>query len=154
MLTAGLLCFSDAAMAQSATPVPQAGQQQSASEITDAEIKQFIDANKRLMVIQQDAEKTMLAILQEEKLDVEKFNKLAVAQQQQKLDETVATPEELAAFKKAADRMMALQPDMQKNAEAAIQKDGMKIERYEQIMLTYQKDAALQEKIDKMMTEQ
>lgn len=154
MLTVGLLSFSEAASAQATPPAtPQTGQQ-TKSDITDAELKQFIDANKRLMVIQQEGEKAMLAILQEEKLDVEKFNALAVAQQQQKLEESGATPEDLAAFKKAADRMMALQPDMQKNAEAAILKDGMKIERYEQIMLAYQQDPAFQQKVDKLMAVQ
>ncbi len=152
MLTVGLLSFSETALAQATPPIPQTGQQEAKSNFTDAELNQFIEANKRLMVIQQEGEKVMLNILQEEKIDIEKFNAMAMAQQQQK--ELAATAEEKAAFKKAVDRMMVLQPDMQKKAEAAILKDGMKIEIYEQIMRAYQQNPAVQEKINKLMTEQ
>lgn len=152
MLTVGLLSFSETTLAQATPPTPQTGQQQTKSDFSDAELKQFIEANKRLMVIQQEGEKVMLNILQEEKLDMEKFNAMAMAQQQQ--TEVAATAEEKAAFKKAADRMMTLQPDMQKKAETAILKDGMKLELYEQIMLAYQQNPAVQEKVNKMMVDQ
>lgn len=154
MLTVGLLGISEGTFAQATPPTQQATPQQTKSDFTDAELKQFIDANARLMTIQQEGEKTMLGILEEEKLTVEKFNTMAVAHQQQKLMEVGATAEELAAFNKAAERLMKLQPDMQKNAEAAIVKDGMKIERYEQIMLAYQQNPTVQEKVNKMMAGQ
>lgn len=153
MLTVGLLSFSNTTFAQTTPPTPQTGQQQAKADFTDAELKQFIEANTRLMTIQQEGEKVMLSILAEEKLSIEKFNTMVVAHQQQKLNEVEATPEELLAFNKAAERIMELQPDMQKNAEEAIVKDGMKVERYEQIMLAYQQDPSVQEKVDKMMVD-
>lgn len=152
ILTVGFLGFSDAALAQ-VTP-PPAQQKQVKTDFTDKELKQFIDANNRLMSVQQASEKTMLSILDEEKISIEKFNTMAVAHQQQKLNEVGATVEELAAFNRAAGRMMELQPEMQKEAETAIAKDGMKLELYEQIMLAYQQDPAVQEKINKMMMDQ
>jgi hypothetical protein len=151
MLTIGLFSFSTVTIAQVSPPQQQ---QQTKTNFSDTELKQFIDANKRLMVIQQEGEKAMLSILQEEKLDIDTFNKMAMAHQQQKLNETGATAEEMASFNKAAERMMALQPDMQKKAEAAILKDGMKIELYEQIMLAYQQNPATQEKVNKLMSNQ
>lgn len=154
MLTVGFLSFSGTAFAQATPPTPQTGQQQAKADFTDAELKQFIDANTRLMTIQQESEKAMLAILDEEKLGIEKFNTMAVAHQQQKLAEVGATAEELSAFNKAAGRIMELQPGMQKTAEEAIAKDGMKVERYEQIMLAYQQNPTIQEKINKMMADQ
>lgn len=153
MLTVSLLSFSDTALAQAAQQKPQAGQQKK-SDFTDAELKQFVNANARLMTIQQESEKAMMSILAEEKISIEKFNTMAVAHQQQKLNEVGATPEEMAAFNKAAGRMMELQPAMMKSAEEAIAKDGMKVERYEQIMLAYQQDPAVQEKVNKMMAGQ
>ncbi|MFD2999693.1 DUF4168 domain-containing protein [Pontibacter toksunensis] len=136
---------------QATTPPAQQGVQQNFS---DADLKQFADASNRLMAVQQEGEKTMLGILQEEKLSIDKFNEMAQAHQQQKLAEVSATPEEMAAFNKAAQRMMEMQPAMQKEVETAIQKDGMTLQKYEQIMMAYRQDPALQERINKMMGQQ
>ncbi|GHA63492.1 DUF4168 domain-containing protein [Pontibacter akesuensis] len=137
--------------AQQATAPAQQGQQQN---FTEAELKQFANANSRLMVIQQEGEKTMMGILEEEKLSIDKFNQMAQAHQQQKLAEVGATPEEMAAFNKAAQRMMELQPAMQKQVETAIQKDGMTLDKYEQIMIAYRQDQALQQRVQKLMEQQ
>ncbi|GAB3194402.1 N-acetylglucosamine kinase-like BadF-type ATPase [Pontibacter aydingkolensis] len=137
------------------TQSPQMQQQtQQSGNFSDGDLKQFADASSRLMVIQQNGEQKMLKILEEEKLSVDKFNEMAQAHQQQKLSEVGATVEETAAFNKAAQRMMELQPEMQKEVETAIQKDGMTLEKYEQIMIAYRQDPALQEKINKLMTQE
>ncbi|MBC5994956.1 DUF4168 domain-containing protein [Pontibacter cellulosilyticus] len=130
------------------TPVQQPAQ---TGSFTDAELKQFVDASGRLMEIQKNSEQKMMKILEEEKLSVNKFNEMAQAHQQQKLAEVKATPEETAAFNKAAQRMMEMQPEMQKEVETAIQKDGMTLEKYEQIMVAYRQDPVVQEKINKLM---
>ncbi|MHC2991984.1 hypothetical protein OB13_10430 [Pontibacter sp. HJ8] len=154
-LVLGAVSFSGAAVAQQKNPpkqkaTPPAAQQQPQA-ISDADLQQFVDASSRLMELQKANEQTMLTILQEEKLSVEKFNELAQAQQQQKLETATATAEEKAAFNKAIGRMMEMQPTIEQDMRQAIQKDGMTMERYEQIMLAYQQDTAIQAKIQKMM---
>lgn len=157
ILVLGACAVTDTAMAQqkakqktqTETQAPPPAQQ--STGFTDGDIKQFADASSRLMVIQKNSEQKMMKILEEEKLSVDKFNEMAQAHQQQKLAEVSATPEETAAFNKAAQRMMELQPDLQKEVETAIQKDGMTLEKYEQIMIAYRQDPALQEKINKLM---
>ncbi|NDK56458.1 DUF4168 domain-containing protein [Pontibacter fetidus] len=121
------------------------------SAFTDADLKQFAQANGRLMVVQKEGEKAMLAILAEEKLSVEKFTEMAKAHQQQKINEVKATPEEFAAFNKSAQRMMALQPTMEQDMEKAIVKDGLTVEKYEQIMLAFKQDPAVQAKVQQLM---
>lgn len=149
-----ILCasvISTAAFAQQ--PTPPAQQQAPKQNFSDSELKQFADASTRLMTVQKSGEQKMMKILEEEKLGIDKFNEMAQAHQQQKLNEVNATPAEMAAFNKAAQRMMEMQPQMQKEVEQAIQKDGMTLEKYEQMMLAYQQDQALQEKINKMMVQ-
>ncbi|MBX0333806.1 DUF4168 domain-containing protein [Pontibacter sp. HSC-14F20] len=143
-----LVSGSGSALAQQATPQKTPQQTQT---ISDQDIKLFVDASTRLMELQQESEKAMLVILEEEKLSVDKFNALAQAHQQQKLAEAEGTTAEKAAFNKAIGRMMEMQPDIEKNMQSAIQKDGMTVERYEQIMLAYQQDPAVQAKIQKLM---
>ncbi|MDX5435951.1 MAG: DUF4168 domain-containing protein [Pontibacter sp.] len=134
---------------QQTAPQAQQGQQ----NFSDADLQQFADASTRLMAVQQEGEKAMLNILQEEKLSVDKFNEMAQAHQQQQLDQVQATAEEKAAFNKAAQRMMEMQPALQKDVEEAIQKDGMSLDKYEQIMIAYRQDPALQQRIDELMQE-
>ena len=155
-LILGCVAMAGTAEAQQKNPpkqqtTPQAAPQQQQQDISDADLKLFVDASTRLMELQQANEKVMLTILEEEKLSVEKFNTLAQAHQQQKLAEAEATTEEKDAFNKAVQRMMEMQPDIEKNMQQAIQKDGMSMERYEQIMLAYQQNPTIQAKVQKMM---
>lgn len=150
-LILGCTLAAPAAMAQQTAPQTQQAQPQNFS---DADLKQFADASTRLMGVQQEGEKAMMGILEEEKLSIEKFNQMAQAHQQQKLNEVDATPEEMAAFNSAAQRMMEMQPTLQQDLEAAIQQDGMTLEKFEQIMMAYRQDPALQQRIDVLMQQQ
>ncbi|WP_114777334.1 hypothetical protein [Botryobacter ruber] len=145
-----LVSFTNSVFAQEATP-PETEQQQPLAAFTDAELQQFIDANGRLMVVQEESEKLMLSILVEEKLDINKFNELAVAYQNHKFDEADATPEEKAAFNKIAQRLMELQPVVQKGVQEAIEKDGMSLDKYEKIMIAYQESPVIQARIRSMI---
>ncbi|MCX2740417.1 DUF4168 domain-containing protein [Pontibacter anaerobius] len=149
-LILGATLAAPAAVAQETTPQPQQAQPQNFS---DADLQQFADAITRLMVVQQEGEKAMMGILEEEKLSVDKFNQMAQAHQEQKLDEVGATAEEMAAFNSAAQRMMEMQPTLQKDLEAAIQQDGMTLEKYEQIMMAYRQDQGVQQRVDLLMQE-
>jgi hypothetical protein len=95
----------------------------------------------------------MVAVVEEEKLSVEKFTEMAKAHQQQKLDAVTATAEEKAAFNKAAQRIMAMQPEIEQNMQQAIEKEGITLDKFEQIMLAYQQNAAIQARVQKMLEE-
>src|SRR5690606_38343927 len=101
LLAVGACSISGAAVAQQ-KPLPKTEQATPATSFTDAELKQFANANNRLLEIQKEGEKAMLAILSEEKLSVEKFSEMAQAHQQQKINEVKATEAEFAAFNRSA----------------------------------------------------
>ncbi len=154
----GSAVITNTALAQATTqqPAPKqqaapAAGQQTKTDFTDAELQQFAAANNRLMVLQEQNEKAMMTILQEEKLEITKFNELAKAHQEQKLNEAKATPEEMAAFNKAAERIIAMQPTVKRDVQSAIEKDGMTLERYEQLLLAYQQNPEIQTKVNKLM---
>jgi len=142
------------AFAQQTTTPQTQPQQQAKQDFTDAEVKQFADANMRLMTMQKESETKMTGILEEEKLGLDKFNEMAKAHQQQKLTEVKATPEEFAAFNRAAQRIVEMQPALQQQAEEAIKKDGMTVEKYQAMVAVYQQDPSLQEKVNKLMGQQ
>lgn len=166
MLFVGAMVCADTAVAQTAkgkkakaaaaaqteqTAIPQLAEQAPTTDFSDTELKQFVEANTRLMTIQEESEKAMLTILKEENLEVDKFNEFAKAHQEQRLTEVEAKPEEMAAFNKAALRMVEMQPTVEQSIQEAIVKDGMTLDKYQEIMIAYQQSPALQEKVHKMM---
>ncbi|WP_187262874.1 DUF4168 domain-containing protein [Pontibacter beigongshangensis] len=151
----GLISLSDAAFAQQVPPppppTPPTDQAQANQVFTEIELQQFIDASERIMVLQQENEKAMMTILEEEKLDVNKFNEMAMAYQQETMDEVEATEAEKAAFTKVAERIIELQPTVQAEVQRAIEQDGMTMQRFEHIMLAYQENPTVQAKIQSML---
>ncbi len=159
------ICFGSAARAQQA-PTQQAPTQQAPAQgnkeaqpqlktedISDNDLRQFVQASARAAAVQEESQKAMVAVVEEEKLSVEKFTEMAKAHQQQKLDSVAATAEEKAAFNKAAQRIMAMQPEIEQNMQQAIEKEGITLDKFEQLMLAYQQNAAIQARVQKMLEE-
>jgi len=154
------ICFGNAAWAQQA-PTQQAPAQGNkeaqpqlkTEDISDNDLRQFVQASARAAAVQEESQKAMVAMVEAEKLSVEKFTEMAKAHQQQKLDAVPATAEEKAAFNKAAQRIMAMQPEIEQNMQQAIEKEGIKMGKFEQIMLAYQQNAAIQARVQKMLEE-
>lgn len=120
-------------------------------DISDEELKQFVQASAKAAVVQQESQQAMVAVVEEEKLSVEKFTEMAKANQEQKLDQVKATPEERTAFTKAAKRIMEMQPQVEQNIQQAVVKEGISLEKFEQIMLAYQQSPAIQARVQKLL---
>ncbi|MBD0258070.1 MAG: DUF4168 domain-containing protein [Cytophagales bacterium] len=149
------ICFGSAARAQQspAQGNKEAQPQLKTEDISDNDLRQFVQASARAAAVQEESQKAMVAVVEEEKLSVEKFTEMAKAHQQQKLDAVSATAEEKAAFSKAAERIMAMQPEIEQNMQQAIQKEGITLDKFEQIMLAYQQNPAIQARVQKMLEE-
>ncbi len=145
----GLLSGS-VAFAQQQMPPQQ--QQQAPTDVSDDELKLFVDASKEVSKIQQENEADMINAIEEEDLNVQQFNEIMSAQQGQEV-ENEASAEEMAAFNNAAQKIMKIQEDMQQDIEKVLNDQGMEPERYQAIMMAYQQDPELQQKINTMMQE-
>ncbi len=147
------LCVGHAAFAQEAPAQGNTSTQSQlkTEDISDDDLKQFVQASAKAAAVQEESQKAMIAVVEEEKLTVEKFTEMAKAHQQQKLDAVQATPEEKAAFSKAAQRIMEMQPQVEQSMTQAIEKEGMSLEKFEQIMLAYQQNAAVQARVQKLL---
>ena len=133
---------------------PQDDQQDDVkSNYSDDELHTFIDANKKIVGIQQDGEKQMMQAIESEDIDVNKFNEILTARQNpdQKAD---ASPEQLEAFGKAAQKVMKIQEELQSKAEKAVEDQGMEFQKYQEMMTAYQQDEDLQKRIAQMLGEQ
>lgn len=148
-----LICFflSVAASAQQAPSPLQ--QQEVNTDFDDTELKKFANAAGKVVVIQQETEKKMIKAIEEEDLDLNKFNEIMTAQQNQQTENLEATPEELQKFDKASAQLMKIQTDVQSEMVEVIQEEGLEPQQYEQILLAYQSDQNVKAKIDALISQ-
>lgn len=122
-------------------------------EFSDEEIKTFIDVNEKVVEVQKEGEQKMMEAIEGEDIAIDRFNEILMSRQDPS-QETDASPEELAAFSKAAEKVMEVQKDLEAKAIKTIEDEGMEMERYQQIMLAYQQNPKVQQQVQKLMGEE
>ena len=147
------IAYGYGAMAQqSPAPTPQQNQQIE-TDFADEELEQFASAAGKVVVIQQETEEKMIQAIENEDLEISKFNEILMAQQNQQTDQLEATPEDLQKFDKAAAEVIKIQTEVQQEMVEAIQEEGLEPQKYEQILLAYQSDANIKAKIDALISQ-
>lgn len=137
---------------QAQTPVnPE--QQGADQNFSDNELKQFANAAGKVVVIQQETEQKMIKVIEEEDLEVQKFNEIMEAQQNQQTADIDASKEDLEKFDKAAGKIIQIQTEVQGEMIKAIEEEGLKPEKYEQILLAYQSNPQVRNKVNALIQE-
>lgn len=134
-------------------PVQEQGQAQEAQNFTDEELEQFVVVYQKATEIQQENEAKMIQAIEEEDLEMERFNEILMAQQnQQNAEEINASAEELASFNSAAEKIMQVQQEAQTEITQLIE-DELGSEKYQQIVISYQQNPEVQERVNQMLME-
>lgn len=146
VLAAGMLTTT-LSFAQMA-PMPQQ-QNQSQTEVTDAEINKFAEIFQGLQAANQDIQTKMIAVIEAEEMDVETFNEIHRA----KLENTEvnAAPEDLKKHENAVEKIEVMQVGFQKEMESLITNSGLSMERYQEIATAIQVDQELQQRLQKIL---
>lgn len=148
ILSAIITLFTFSAYAQ----FPQGQQEQEVKEdFNDTELKKFVQVYKQAFEIQQNNEIEILQTIEKEDIEVDKFNEILQAKQEQKPAEEInATSEELAAFDDAAQKIMVVQQRTQEEIINMIQEEiGQK--KYEEIATAYQHSPKIQQRINELL---
>ncbi len=118
-------------------------------EITDAELKKFAQAYQGIQLANQEAQKEMIAAVEEQDLDVGTFNKI----HQAKLDnqDIYASKEDIQKHKRAVEKIEKMQPEIQANIEDVINSEGLTVDRYQEIAQAIQNDQKLQQRFQKVI---
>lgn len=148
MFLTAALAASPAVVNAQQLPAPQ--QQQEKIDVSDDELSKFAQAYQGIMVVNQEAQQKMLATVEEEGFDVQRFNEI----HQASLDpnqEVEVTAEEEAKHKKTVEKIQGMQEEFQSQMEQVIEKEGLTVERYEQVAMALQTDTELQQRLQRMM---
>ncbi len=143
--TAILSIFTTVVFAQQQMPMPQQ-QQEVTTDYSDQEIEKFVEANLKVTKVQQEAEKKAMGIIEENDLELDRFNEIVAIQQGQSDEE--ASPEEMKAFNAAAQKIMANNQETQSKMIATLDNHGISQEKYKNIMMAYQQDEEFRKKVD------
>jgi peroxiredoxin len=145
-----LLLMAGAALAQ--MPQTQEQQQQPVREdFSDAELEKFADVYVQVVEIQQQSEAEMLKAIEDENLDINRFNEILQAQQQkQGAGEINATADEMASFNNAAQKIMGVQQETETEMKQVIEQD-LGVDTYQQIIVAYQQSPDVQQKVNELL---
>lgn len=148
-----VLFFTFGAVAQ--VPMQQDQQQQQVQEdFSDQELEQFVSVYIKAAEIQQKNEAEMIQAIEEEDMDINRFNEILMARQnQQNAEEIDATAEEMASFNNAAEKIMEVQQEAQTEIQELIESE-MGSQKYQQIVMAYQQSPEVQQRVNQMLEQE
>lgn len=124
--------------------------QTEAKKVTDQELNKFANAYQAVQVENQKAQQEMVAMIEESGLDVEKFQNIQKAQMDPNT-EVEATEKELTAHKQVMAEIQAMQPKLQSEMEGLIKKQGLTMQRYQEVAAAIQTNQELQQQLQAIM---
>lgn len=149
LVSVGLISYT--ATAQQAPMRPQQ-EQQTKTEVSDAQLEKFVAASQDLSAIQQSMQQEMMATVQEEGLDMKKFQEMAAQKQNPNKETTMEiSAEDEQAFQNAMKEVQSMQMEMQKEMQATVTENGLNVQEFQEIQQAYRQDPELQAKVNAMI---
>jgi len=124
--------------------------QTEAKKVTDEELNNFADAFQEVQMENQKVQQEMMTMIQENGLDVNRFQEIQKSQMDPNSTAEV-TEKEMTAFKTVMSKIEKMQPELQAQMAEIIKKKGLSMERYQEVGAAIQADAGLQQKMQTMM---
>ncbi len=121
------------------------------TEVTDSEIKQFVEAVQGVQAVEMNAQQKMMAEVAKEDMEVDRFNEILQSMQNPEMEVTPPTEEENKKVEKITQNIEQVQAKAQEEMQAKIEDSGLSLERYQAIMTQVQSDPELQNKIQQSM---
>ncbi|MCF8228479.1 MAG: DUF4168 domain-containing protein [Bacteroidales bacterium] len=123
---------------------------QAAEEVSDKELKQFASAFQQVQNVDQQAQQKMINAVEEEGLEVPRFNEILQAQQNPNQD-TDATNEEIKKYESATKELKKIEGQAQQEMQEKIIEEGLTVPRYQEISAALQDSPELQEKLQEYL---
>lgn len=127
-------------------------QQQPPAQVDEGELTKFVEIVQKIQPMGMEAQQKMMAAVQDEGLEVERFSEIMSAQQMPEGEsDAEVSPAELDKYEKAQGAIDKIQDDTQEEMERIIGDNGMTLDRYEEIMMVVQQDQDLMQRVQSMM---
>lgn len=132
---------------------PQAHQDvPSPDEISDDELKNFVEASQKIDPIQQNASKEIEAIVEGEDMELHRFQQLMAANQNPELAAHVQIEqEEMQQIQNMQPEIANVQENLKADMIQAVIDCGLSIERFQEIYLSLQQHPELVERLEELL---
>lgn len=121
------------------------------TDFSDEDLAKFSKAAAMVNEIQQSAENQMINAIEEQGLDLEKFNEIAMSQQNPNAAPESIDEGDMKKFEAVSGDLQKIQMEMQPKMVEAIESTGIELNKYQEIVTAYQQSPELQQKIQEMM---
>lgn len=120
------------------------------NEVSDAELTKFANAYQEMQVQNQEVQKVMVKIIEDEGMDVQRFSAIQQASMDpnQKVE---ATESEMRMHDNAIAKMQKMQPEIEKKVTQKIVATGLTMERFEALAMVIQNDQGLQQRLQTIL---
>lgn len=135
----------------SMTEMPPLDSIEPATNITDTEIDQFLDAVEAVQAVSQEAQSQMMQAVEAEGMTLERFSEIQQKLQNPEADITPINADEEGQLDRIDTKMRQMEPELERQSVAAIQETGMTPMRYQELSLGIQQDPELTQKAQTMM---
>ena len=123
-------------------------------EVSDEELELFIDASMNAQTVQMQSQQEMIAIVDEEGIEVNTYNEIMQAQQMGQSPEDIGVSEsDLEKFERAREKIQEVEVRMERDLAQAVEDEGMEMERFQEINMAIQQDPELQQRAQQLIQE-
>lgn len=120
------------------------------SDVSDEDLETFVAVYQEVQAENQKLQQGMTEIIQKEGMDIQRFNEIYEASASPE-KEVEATDEELETHAKVVEEIEQAQTDFQAKVVKLIEKEGMTLDRYQEVFAQLQTDQELQQKFSELM---
>ncbi len=125
-------------------------QSEQQKEVSGEELKQFASAFQQVQTVNQQAQQKMVSTVEEEGLEVQRYNEIQQAQQDPNQEDN-ATDEELKQYEAATQELEKIQAQAQQEMQGKIIEEGLTVNRYQEIAAIVQSNPELQQKLQEYL---
>lgn len=122
-----------------------------ATDISDADIEKFLDAVEQVQTVSQVAQEEMILAVEAEGMSLDRFSEIQEKLMNPESDISPITQEEERLLDRIDAKMREMEPELERQSRAAIERTGMTAERYQALSLGIQGDSLLRSKAQIMM---
>ncbi|NBC07264.1 MAG: hypothetical protein GVY26_08725 [Bacteroidetes bacterium] len=119
------------------------------TEITNDELERFVALSQELQVMSQQVQQDMIAVVEEEGLDLQRFSEMDKADRNPET-EVEGTPQELESYEAASERLNTMQTEARAEMQSKLEAQGFTEQRLQEINVALQQDTVLQKRFRSM----
>jgi hypothetical protein len=122
------------------------------ANISDSEIRQFVEVSSALQDVQMEKQQEMIAVVEEEGLTVETYNQIAQARHMgESVEDLNISSQDMDRFENAFETISEMEVELEAELASTLEDEGMDMDRYQMINMALQQDPALQQRVQDEM---